>query len=640
MLPALVFPEPDPVLEAAGDSPTRRAQRAGAAGREVLSDRLRLERAAVEQILKRLQTMQAALRQRLLADAGSVTDFRRFTLTNLLGDVDRLVADATADLADLAKGSYTSAAKLGDDHANEPIKAAQLTITRATPGVDQNLITAAFGNTADLLTLPMQQFATDVKVALRRVGVAGESRMEEIQRLRDRISGAGFDNAQFKAERIVRTELGRVFNEATFARLVALTKDFPFLRKGWKASGDRRTRTGHAEAGRTYARGQGIPIADLFRLNVYSERPGKAPVLLGQATLRFPIDPQAAPAGKLAAGATIMCRCNSFVDFSMEEFAAYSKSKVQTALQGVPRPAPTPAPAPALPKARPAKMAVPKVKVPKVQAPKAAAVMPKAGKSATLAIGPDPNGARVSAAIDVPASGRMGIQRMTDAIQGKVASALAVLDSVHSDGNLPKIPAIKVNRIYKKRGYLAYYGRNRFNDRPQELAFSERSMSTQPMLTVFHETGHFIDHVGFDSDITKYSSEHDQLLAGWREAVKHSKAIQSLQNWNNRVGAPSGVLQDQLDYLLSTRETWARSYAQYVTVKSRHAGALRELKKMQQAGTIGAVDSSTPFNNAGLGKAPKAGSWDYPWQWSDEDFKPIEEAIDVIMERLGWRKRQ
>lgn len=366
-LPALSFPEPNPVLEA-GDGPAKRVQRANRAGLETLGDRTRLERDATKQVLTRLQTLQAALRQRLIVGDGSLTDFKRATLSQLLADTDRLIVDATADLADIANRQYQQASDLGQAHATEPIHAAQLTILQATPGLDAALVQAAFGNTVDLLTLPMQQFATDVKVSLRRVALAGDNRFEELQRLRDKISGAGFDQAQFKAERIIRTELGRVFNESTFGRLQALARDFPFLNKGWRATKDNRTRLGHQEAAATYARGQGIPIADLFAVKVYDERKGKAVKLIGTATLRFPLDPNAAPSGRLAAGATIMCRCNAFVDFNMEQFAAFTQARVSLAMGG-PKP-PTPArPAPKLPTPKAPKMVKQTVKAPKVPTP-------------------------------------------------------------------------------------------------------------------------------------------------------------------------------------------------------------------------------------------------------------------------------
>jgi hypothetical protein len=115
------------------------------------------------------------------------------------------------------------------------------------------------------------------------------------------------------------------------------------LRKGWRSTKDGRTRLGHVEAGAIYARGQGIPVSQKFTVNVYDERDkSKAPKLLGKAQLLFPIDPQTEPAGRLAAGATIMCRCNAFVDFDRAALAAFNRQRVSMALGAPPEPPTTP----------------------------------------------------------------------------------------------------------------------------------------------------------------------------------------------------------------------------------------------------------------------------------------------------------
>lgn len=619
----LGFLPADRLVEAAGDGTARRAQRANRAAIETITDRNRAEREATEKLLARLKTLRAGLQQRLLAAPGSVTDFRRMNLTALLADTDRLITEATADLAELGKASYNRMAELGDRHAVEPLRAAQLTIVQATPGISGGLVTAAFDNTVDLLSVPMRQFSTDVKLAVRRLALAGDSRMEEIQRLRDKISGAGFDNAQFKAERIIRTQMGMVFGTATFDRLSALSEQFPFLGKGWRASRDSRTRLGHREAGERYARGKGIPIAERFVLNVYDERGKGAAKLLGTATLRFPVDPEAQPAGRLAAASVIMCRCNAFVDMNLAEFSKWSAAKVQVAV-----PAKTAPPAPVRLPAAPRPVKNPKVKLPRVKTP--AKPKPQRGPVGQYV----PAGPKVSAAVEIKNVSYFQRPLKEDAA-AKVERALAVIDSLHGDGNLPTIPAVTA-----RKGHLAYYSQTRGTNQPVNLGFSREILakSSIPNVAVWHETGHFLDHVGVNQDRKSYSSESDPLFAMWRKAVDESKAMQTLVNWRAGLGRPAGATDRYLSYLIGKDEAWARSYAQWVAIRSGDKDGLRELRKMQSAATLGNVPAGMRYNVNKLGKKPEPGTWDYPMQWDDEDFKPIAEAIDSIMERLGWRK--
>lgn len=318
------------------DSPGRRAAAGGAAGREVQRDVNALDRAAVETLLRRLQQLKREL-QGVIAGGG--TDYRRFTAQSLIAEVDRLIADATRDLHDGTRSLFSNASRLGIASVEEPIKAARISVTPA-PRLDAELVTSAFDLTGDLLTEPMQRFRNQVVQGIRRAATVGTS--NGYVDLAKNIGDAGFDAASYKAERIVRTETARVLNQATYARLVGLAAQMPFLRKGWRASRDSRVRTGHREASETYARGKGIPIAQAFRVNVHQEaRLGGgglqvAAKLLGTALLRFPVDPEASPAGRLAAAATIMCRCNAFTDFDLADLRAWSTSRSRAVSPGAP----------------------------------------------------------------------------------------------------------------------------------------------------------------------------------------------------------------------------------------------------------------------------------------------------------------
>lgn len=693
---AFDWPSPDRIVEAIGTGAAKRAQRANRAGQDQITDRFKLEKDTQAKVLARLAKLKDALAKRLLADGdGTITDFRRFNLSQLSAEVDRLTLDAQADLGKTAERDYTAADQLGVNAAQEPMDAAQLSITKQLPGLDRPLVQAAFGNTVDLLTPPMQQYATQVKVALRGVALAGDNKFAAIAKLRDQIGGPNFQKAQYQAERIIRTELGRTFNTATYERLVALSKDFPFLRKGWRATKDSRVRIGHKEAGVNYARGLGIKVDARFSVAVYDERPGKSPKLMGVATLLYPVDPGAKPEGRIAAGATIMCRCNGFVDFNLDEFASYTKSKVATALGDVQKPEP-----PTGPKAIPgddvslakslkksvnyykgtyygsqADMEalagrlgrtgirvvkgpagrgfyyiedeagfrfgpdgwrtgkVPKVRVPKVKVPTAADVTPEPVK----AVGP--LGTPISGKLQVPASPLWNWARQ----------AMKLLDTVMGDGPLMPIPLNGGGgRSY---GKFTYYR----NGGAKDIKISATGQTAHPYNTLYHETGHWLDTYGigktggtsynvFERTGT-YSSQGLPEMEAWRAAAKNSEAYDTMRKWRTGTGGdgviPSGVNAKHLRYLMSTEETWARSYAQYVAVKAG-GPALDELRRMQAQATTGAVAKDRPYNYGPMGTQAGAAAadraWDYPTVWSDADFKPIEQAIDSLFQKLGWRK--
>lgn len=633
----------DRFLREAGSDPTvRRAQRAAAAGREILSDRYSLERTTTATLLARLKTLKTNLQARILDE---VTDFRRMNVTALVGDVDQLITSATRSLATTAGQSIDAAAELGEQHADEPMKAAQLAISARMPGLDRVLVQNAFDNTADLLTSPMQAFRQDIISSIRRVAVAGDNRQTEINRLRDKISGAGFDSAAYRAERIVRTEVNRIFSMATYDRMVGLANDFPFLRKGWRASRDRRTRLGHAEAHQTYGRGNGILIADRFKINVHNERPGKPAVLIGTAQLRFPLDPDVSPGGRVGAAATIMCRCGAFVDFDINEFQQYSTAQVSLALTGIQR-----GPAPELPAAPKKLRKAPAVRQPKVLKAKPLSVVPGQVTGAAK-----PVGTPVGNALDID-------QR---APYKRIRTALALIDQVHGDGELAPIKVGAQATRARGRGYHAYYDRTAavLGRGASTIGISSNAQTGDPYNTAIHEAGHWLDHKAlpeakFGQQVVPrdaYASEHNDSAAweNWRTAAKQSRTIQQLERWR-QAGlmpdaahptygyqgdgvTPRGAQRANVNYLLTAKETWARSYAQYVVVRSGDTAALAELRRKQAVSSYGPVKADTPFNRNGIGKPAQANTWDYPVVWQDDEFEPIANAIDQILENKGWR---
>lgn len=68
---------------------------------------------------------------------------------------------------------------------------------------------------------------------------------------------------------------------------------------------------------------------------------------------------------------------------------------------------------------------------------------------------------------------------------------------------------------------------------------------------------------------------------------------------------------DHVRYLLTRHETFARSYSQYIAVKSKDPVLLKQLEAIW----------NEPI---------------YPSQWAEDDSAPIENALDALFEGLGW----
>lgn len=205
-----------------------------------------------------------------------------------------------------------------------------------------------------------------------------------------------------------------------------------------------------------------------------------------------------------------------------------------------------------------------------------------------------------------PVSAALNIQPTVPKIRADaVKKALAVIDSVHSDGTLPQIPVVKASR---NAGYMGAYVW-----RPPGAAVEIRvnAMGEMGEHVVTHEAGHFLDHQALDV-AGRYASENSPLMADWRKAIEDSQAVKDLRKamQTARLANEGGVVR-RYEYLLSGRELFARSYAQWVTEKSGNAALVAQLPKIRTA--MGFLS-----------------------QWEPEDFAPISAALDAVFKSKGW----
>lgn len=224
-----------------------------------------------------------------------------------------------------------------------------------------------------------------------------------------------------------------------------------------------------------------------------------------------------------------------------------------------------------------------------------------------------PSGTPVSAALKIPVGGKYS---------RAYRETLDAIDSVHGAGWLPEIPITASARGGVLGSYNHIPGRG-----AHSIAISGKG--THQQLTLAHEVGHFLDHMGLANSADyggAFATSHLEELSGWRDAVKNSSAFKRLAemrqdpaaharqvtaSWGTYVRTPD---KKHLAYLMSEEELWARSYAQYIAKKSGNKKLLSQL-----AGELG----DELYGDR---------------HWADDDFAPIEAAIDKLFEALGWRK--
>ena len=118
--------------------------------------------------------------------------------------------------------------------------------------------------------------------------------------------------------------------------------------------------------------------------------------------------------------------------------------------------------------------------------------------------------------------------------------------------------------------------------------------------------------------VGQHASKSNRIFDKWRESVAKSDAINSVIKLFDGPAEINGyrIQKKYASYLLQTHEIWARSYAQYIAVRSGDKLMLEQLKTMQAVKQHASVY--------------------YASQWDDDDFEPIAKAIDELFEELGW----
>ncbi len=195
--------------------------------------------------------------------------------------------------------------------------------------------------------------------------------------------------------------------------------------------------------------------------------------------------------------------------------------------------------------------------------------------------------------------------------RGEIRDAISAANSLH---RLPSgIPPAKVvvDPTLQSNSPGFYDLRN------GELHIS--TVADTPSMTFLHEAGHYLSHRALGTPGTMGALAPE--MAGWLAAVGRTDSVQillrllDLDTMPLRLPTGETILLDvdhgYVRYALNPEEIWARSYAQWVALRTGDAKLLRELD----------LD---------------AGQNVYPMQWDDADFEAVARAIDELMETLGW----
>lgn len=203
---------------------------------------------------------------------------------------------------------------------------------------------------------------------------------------------------------------------------------------------------------------------------------------------------------------------------------------------------------------------------------------------------------------------------LTTPKRGKLAdiarNALQAINQVHGDGELPTIP-LESDRSTKRQGGFWYYLINGKHI-AQKITISAVG-NTYPDVAVVHEVGHFLDQQGIGAK--QYASISDPRMAAWRKAIEGSRALAELKQLAATSGSP-GVSRTHVTYLGQWHELWARSYSQYIALRSNNKTMLDQINLLRA----------------------RKGRVYYPRHWDDDDFEPIAQAFDELMLTLGWRQ--
>jgi hypothetical protein len=159
------------------------------------------------------------------------------------------------------------------------------------------------------------------------------------------------------------------------------------------------------------------------------------------------------------------------------------------------------------------------------------------------------------------------------------------------------------------------------------------TLATNRVIATVHEIGHAIDGVFLNSvemgcAVSSYPTPYASdiaatagvsgglLLSGWLEAVQRSNNYQALRAVQAMPNLPE-KLEEAINYLLSVREMWARSYELFIA--RRHPDTVLSAEMDRETHERAEIAGSVVYN-----------------YWQGNDFDQIDQEIEQVFRRIGW----
>jgi hypothetical protein len=197
--------------------------------------------------------------------------------------------------------------------------------------------------------------------------------------------------------------------------------------------------------------------------------------------------------------------------------------------------------------------------------------------------------AKRSGPIGTPVSEALNMPPIWQKNSTKIRRAVKLIDQVHGDGILPKM---KIRSQSLNNAYGIFRSAEKFN----EIGVDNHGKHDHPVMTTLHEIGHFLDRRGLPGNGFTTNVNPDAVDKWW-QAIYNSKKYADLK-------------EDGDPYMLSGRELFARSYAQFIATQTSDAVALRELAWMRK--------------------------YEPDKVWNDADFTAISAALKELFRGLKW----